>query len=76
MLSTAKGKPAALKALAARRKANKARAPIDNGAAYAGSPMYFDCDGCGAPIQHPEDYLTRIRLCAECQALKDLGWLE
>jgi hypothetical protein len=37
--------------------------------------MFFPCDSCGDDIRHPEDYMTRVRLCNECAALKALGWL-
>ncbi len=75
-LATTQGKKVALAALAKRRKANKTRKRINNGSLPAGSPMYFDCNGCGAEIVVPEDYTSRPSLCSECQVLKDLGWLE
>ena len=75
-LATTQGKKVALAALAKRRKANKTKKHIDNGSLPAGSPMYFYCDGCDADIIVPEDYIIRPRLCSECKALKDLGWLE
>ncbi len=39
--------------------------------------MYFYCISCGYPAdEKPEGYLTPPKkLCPECQALKDLGWL-
>lgn len=75
-LATIQGKKVALAALAKRRKANKTRKRINNSSLYAGSPMHFDCDGCGADIVVPESYTSRPSLCPECQALKRLGWLE
>jgi hypothetical protein len=40
--------------------------------------MYFYCISCGGLADVlPESYIGRpSRLCKECQALKDLGWLE
>jgi hypothetical protein len=70
------GKEVALAALAERR-ANKPE-KIDNASLPAGSEMYFYCKACGhlSDIK-PESYITAVKkLCKECQALKDLGWLE
>ncbi len=75
-LATTDGKEAALAALTYRR-ANKPK-PIDNGSLHAGSPMYFYCLACAhlADVK-PESFTTRPKsLCAECDALKQLGWLE
>lgn len=72
-LATTRGKKAALVALAMRREDNKTRERVDNSRLYAGSPMHFDCLGCGADIQVPENYTTRPNLCDEYQALKNLG---
>jgi len=74
--ATTQGKAVALKALKERRKANCNRKSINNALLYAGSLMYFDCLGCNAGIAVSENYFTRPKLCDECQALKDLGWLE
>lgn len=74
--TTTQGKAAALAALAKRRKANKTRERIDNSSLHAGSSMHFDCLGCGGDIVVPENYIVRPKLCGECKALKDLGWLE
>jgi hypothetical protein len=76
MLATEKGKEAALRALAKRRKDKPKQ--IDNASLYAESPMYFYCISCGHTADVlPEGYLTTPKkLCAECRALKDLGWLE
>lgn len=73
---TTQGKAVALKALEERREANRDRESIDDASLYAGSLMHFDCLGCNAGITAPENYITRPKLCTECQALKDLGWLE
>lgn len=76
MPKTMQGKEAALKALAERRAAQQSR--IDNASLPAGAPMYYYCISCG----HTADVLSEghwgspRRLCEECQALKDLGWLE
>jgi hypothetical protein len=75
-LATEKGKKFALAVLRARR-ANKPDR-IDNSSLYAGSPMYFYCISCGHLADElPEGYMSGPKkLCDECQALKDLGWLE
>jgi hypothetical protein len=75
-LATTQGKEAALKALAKRRAANKDRKRVQNDRLPAGSSMHFDCLGCGEDIEVPESYTSRPKLCSECQALKELGWLE
>ncbi len=76
MPATTQGKQFALKELAERREANKKKKRIDNSSLPAGSPMYFDCVGCGEAIGVPEGYWSRPSLCEECHALKQLGWLE
>ncbi|MFA5870430.1 MAG: hypothetical protein WC842_00875 [Candidatus Paceibacterota bacterium] len=75
-LATQKGKKFALEQLEKRRK-NKPE-QIDNTSLYAGSPMYFYCKSCGHLADTlPESYISKPKdLCDECQALKDLGWLE
>ena len=75
-LATTQGKAVALVALAKRREHNKTRKRVDNGLLPAGSSMHFDCWGCGDDIVVPENYITRPKLCSECRAMKDLGWLE
>lgn len=77
-LATQKGKAFALKALAQRRKANAKKKQIDNAALPAGSSMYFYCISCkGLADTKPESYVTPPKkLCDECKALQDLGWLE
>jgi len=73
--ATLEGMEVALKALANRR-ANRPE-QIDNSRLYAGSDMYYYCISCG----HESDVLPEChvfrpkKLCRECQALKDLGWL-
>ncbi|MCX6752208.1 MAG: hypothetical protein NTZ87_01770 [Candidatus Nomurabacteria bacterium] len=78
-LATVKGKKIALEALEQRRKENAKRKKIDNKDLPAGSPMYFYCLSCnGIADQLPERYFlsTPKRICDECFALKELGWLE
>ena len=78
MVATANGKEAALLALRDRRKESaKEGYRIDNSSLPAGSPMYFYCISCGCVADVlPESYNCQPRkLCEECQALKDLGWL-
>jgi len=77
MPATTKGKKYALKALAERRKKNRKAEKIDNSSLHAGSPMYFYCKGCDELADTlPENYISRPKkLCDECQALQDLGWL-
>ena len=75
-LATEGGKEVALKALTDRRF-NKPE-KIDNSALPAGAPMYYYCHSCGhLAAALPESHLERPpQLCDECQAMKDLGWLE
>ncbi len=77
-LATVKGKDFALKALAKRRKENAKKKQIKNSDLPAGSPMYFYCNSCnGLADTKPECYVNPPKqLCDECQALKDLDWLE
>jgi len=75
-LATTLGREHALAQLQARRLKNKDKTRFDNSSLPAGSPMYFDCLTCGETISVPEDYITRPKLCPECQALKDCGWLD
>ncbi len=76
--ATTKGKEVALKALADRRTENATKEKINNASLRAGSPMYFYCQSCGALADtKPEYYITSPKeICDECQALKNLGWLE
>lgn len=75
-LATTQGKEVALKALAERRKQNETRNRVDNSRGYAGDPMHFDCITCGGDIVVLESYIERPKLCRECEALKEVGWLE
>ena len=77
--ATTKGKEFALKALEKRREGNAGKEKIDNSRLRAGSLMYFYCISCGDLADTlPEGYFlsTPKKLCDECRALKDLGWLE
>ncbi len=78
VLATTKGKEFALAALKQRRQKNKKEKKIDNSSLCAGSDMYYYCVSCdGLADILPECHMsTPKKLCAECQALKDLGWLE
>jgi len=69
-------KEEALKALAERRAHPPQR--IDNSSLVAGSPMYYYCRSCGHQSDClPESHFSAPRkLCAACEDLKDLGWLE
>ena len=76
MPATEQGKEAALEALAARREMQPDQ--VDNASLPAGAPMYFYCVSCGHQSDVlPENYFltTPKKLCAECQALKHMGWL-
>lgn len=75
-LATTKGRVHALEQLKHRRE-NKPE-QTDNGKLPAGFPMYFYCISCGHESDRlPESYVGRPKkLCPECQALKDLDWLE
>lgn len=61
-------------------KERKANVPEqrDNASFPAGSPMLFYCQFCGHRSDTlPECYINPPkRLCDECQAMKDSGWLE
>lgn len=73
---TEQGREAALAALKERRE--NVPVKIDNASLIAGSPMYFYCISCGHQSDVlPESYLgVPNKLCGECAALKELGWLE
>ena len=76
-LATTRGREHALAALKDRRE--NAPEQIDNASLPAGSPMYYYCKACGHIAEtKPEGWFVNPprKLCAECQALKDLGWLE
>lgn len=74
-LATTHGKDAALAALKKRRENQPT--PLDNAALPAGAPMYFYCISCGHVSDTlPEEYLGKPnRLCLECTAMKEMGWL-
>lgn len=76
MPTTQQGKAAALAALASRRAANKDRVRVDDSRLPAGSPMHYECRACGEELVVPEHTVTPPKLCGECVALKDCGWLE
>jgi hypothetical protein len=73
---TIQGREAASAALAARRADQPKQ--IDDAQLPAGSPMHFYCISCGhLAAQLPESYTQRPpKLCGECAAMKELGWLE
>lgn len=73
---TTQGKEAAVNALKERR--NSKPEQIDNSSLYAGSSMTFYCVSCGHVSDVvPEGYISPpAKLCGECKAMKDLGWLE
>lgn len=75
-LATMNGKEAALEALRERRE-NKPE-QRDNNTLPAGAPMYFYCISCGHSSDIlPENYINLPnKLCIECRALQELGWLE
>lgn len=75
-LATTGGKEAALDALHQRRENQPEQ--INNAQLPAGAPMYFYCINCGHLADTlPETYTSIPRkLCDECGAMKDLGWLE
>ena len=75
-LATEKGKQYALEQLAIRRATNAEKPEIDNSKLPAGAPMFYRCLTCGGKIVVPENWITKPDLCKECQALKNLGWLE
>lgn len=76
MPATTQGREAAIAKLKERRE-NRPK-QIDNASLPAGAPMYFYCISCGHTSDVlPEGYMSRpSHLCAECRALKELGWLE
>jgi hypothetical protein len=59
------------------RRANQPE-QIDNASLPAGSDMYYYCASCGhVSCVLPETWTTgHKKLCDECQAMKDEGWLE
>lgn len=78
-LATEKGKEFALQELRRRRDENAKKKKIDNASLPAGSPMYYYCISCSglADTKSENWFITPPKkLCSECQALKDCGWLE
>lgn len=75
-MMTERGKAAALQALADRRALYKDQKLPDNASLPAGSPMYYRCIGCGAPIVMHEGWTRKPDTCPECTALGALGWME
>ncbi|MFH0819515.1 MAG: hypothetical protein V1892_00620 [bacterium] len=78
MLATQKGKKYALKKLKKRRAQAKKEGQIDDSTLPVGAPMHYYCESCGLIADVlPEAHIGSPKeLCDECQALKDLGWLE
>ena len=76
MPATTKGKSAALAALK-KRRANQPK-QINNSDLRAGSSMYYYCKSCGhlAACLSETHTCPVPRLCEECDALKQMGWLE
>lgn len=76
-LATEQGKHVALAALGERRAHPPEK--IVNSQLPAGSPMFYYCRACGHLADTlPENWWIRppAKLCKECQALADCGWLE
>lgn len=74
---TEQGREVALAGLRERR-ANRPE-KIDDAKLPAGSPMHFYCISCGwLAEQKPENWYRHLprKLCPECEAMKELGWLE
>jgi hypothetical protein len=77
-VATEQGKEFALKKLKERREKSKKEKRINNEDLHAGQPMFYYCHGCGliADVLPETHMFPPKQLCIECQALKDLGWLE
>ncbi len=76
-LATAKGKKYALEQLKKRKKQNKDREKINNANLYAGDMMHYYCIICNQEMVLFENHSCPApKLCVECQALKDKGWLD
>lgn len=73
---TEKGKEIALEGLRERRKRFANQPRIDNSSLPAGDPMFYNCTACGAEMVEAENWLTRRKICLECDALRVCGWLE
>ncbi len=76
--ATVEDKEQALKMFQERRVRGATEEKIDDSGLYAGSDMHYDCLACGCQdIVLPETWVPpRPKFCAECQALKDKGWLD
>ena len=76
MLITEQGKTAAISALEKRRSNRPEK--IDDSRLPVGAEMHFYCISCGHLAgTMPESYTSNPpKLCDECKAMKDLGWLE
>ncbi len=77
-LATTQGREFALEKLEERRKKSAIEKKTNNHALPEGSSMYYYCVVCGClsdvlPELHRD---TPKRLCAECQALQNIGWLD
>lgn len=76
-LATTRGKEAALAALEERRTNRPTQ--IEDWKLPAGANMHFYCISCGHLSDVlPEGYFISQpkKICDECQAMKELGWLE
>lgn len=76
MPATEQGKEYALAKLKERRDNRPEK--IRDEELPAGAPMHFYCISCGwLAGTLPESYITAPpKMCAECRALQELGWLE
>lgn len=79
-LMTSHGKEKALTALKERRDKNKGEDWNKYSSSLtAGSPIYYGCIACnGVAEVKPENWVfgSVKKLCDECQALKDMEWME
>ena len=74
-LATEQGKEYALGKLQERRDNKPDK--VQNDRLPAGAPMFYYCVSCGAEMTLPESHWrSPPRLCSECVALKECGWLE
>lgn len=76
-LATERGKEYALAKLAERKENRPEK--INDASLPAGSDMHYYCKSCGwLSDTKPENWFAEMprKLCKECQALQDLGWLE
>ena len=78
-ISTTTGeKASALKKLEERRKQSSTEEQINNASQPEGSFMYYYCNLCGCLAEVLPELHNKPpkKLCDECQALEDAGWLE